>query len=344
MRDVLTLDRLTAMGPSAAAALLAYRQADGATDLDAAVLADWLAADPSHAKAWTNTQAAWRDFDDSEDDEILAAMRADARRAGPSRPRWIPQAVAAVAVLAIGGLLGTALLHRDQTARPTPAIASGAPVPADQGVLYATADGVTESFRLADGTRMRLGPDSAARVSLVAARRDVRLLRGEAAFEVAHDTSRPFAVRAARQEIVALGTRFGVALRSSEVRVVLVEGRVSVRPVGATTPPTFLRPGEQLVSQAGQGPRVSPVDPRSLPVVQEDYVDFRDVTLADAARVLNHRGPGRLIVRDPKVAGLRISGRFKADDLPRFGRALELLLPVRLARRGENEWEVVWAR
>lgn len=344
MRDVLTLDRLTAMGPSAAAALLAYRQLDGAADLDAAVLADWLAADPGHLEAWSNVQAAWRDFEGSEDDEILAALRADARRASASRPGWNPQAAAAVAVLAIGGLLATALLRPVPTTRPPPGIVANAPVPSEQGVLYATANGVTESFKLGDGTRMRLGPNSAANVSLIAARRDVRLVRGSAAFEVAHDASRPFAVRAAGQEIVALGTRFDVTLQASEVRVVLVEGRVSVRPIGASTAPALLRPGQQLVSQAGQAPRVSPIDPGSVPIVQEGYVDFRDVTLADAAKVLNNRGAGRLIVRDPKIAGLRISGRFKADDLPRFGRALELLHPVRLARRGEMEWEVVWAR
>ncbi|RRN63523.1 FecR family protein [Caulobacter sp. 602-1] len=342
MRDVLTLDGVMAMDPSAAAALFAYRQADGAADLDATVLAEWLAADPSHAEAWINTKAAWRDFDDSEDDEILAALRADARLAGPSRYRWIPKAAAAVAVLTIGGLLGTALLRPNPTTHP--ATSAGASAPVEQGIQYATAHGVSQSFSLADGTRMRLGPDSVTRVSLSGGGRNVRLVRGAAVFEVAHDASRPFAVTAARQEIIALGTRFEVTVRPPEVGVVLVEGRVSVRPVGATTPPTLLRPGQQLLVQEGQAPRVSSIDLGSVPIVQEDYIDFRDVTLAEAARVLSSRGAGRLIVREPKISQLRISGRFKADDIPRFGRALGLLLPVRLARRGEKEWEVVWAR
>ncbi len=344
MRDVLTLDRLKAMDVDAAAALLAYRRADGAGDLDAAVLDDWLALDQGHAVAWADAQAAWQDFDGAEDDEILAALRADARRAKPSRPRWVPQAAAAVAVLTIGAALGVAVLRPGTEGRPAPVVAQGVPDPAGAGVTYATAEGVSESFRLADGTRLTLSAGSVAKVNLASARRDVRLMRGEAFFDVAHDAARPFAVRADRQEVVALGTRFDVALQPAQVRVILVEGRVSVRAVGSTGAPTLLRPGQQLVSRDGQAPVVSPVGSDPSPIMQDGYVDFENVTLAAAAKTLNGRGAGRVIVKDPRVAGLRISGRFKANDLPRFGVALTLLHPVRFVKRGPQEWEVVWAR
>lgn len=331
MRELLTLDHLASMTPDAAAALLVYRRADGAGDLDPQVLGDWLRLDPANQAAWDNAQSAWADFGDGEGDEILDALRADARKSRPQRLGWIPLAVAAAVVLTIGGAL-TIFPH---------AAGEGSGKPAASSVAYATAEGEQKAFSLKDGTQMTLGSGSAATVTLTAKRRDVKMSHGRIEFAVARDAARPFVVRAADQEIVALGTQFEVQLRPSEVRVALREGRVSVRRVTGQAQATLLRPGQALIARDGEGPHVSLLSP---PGAREDVVDFDNVTLAEAAKVLSARGDERLIVRDPAVATLRIRGRFKAGDLPRFGRSLALVHPVQLVRRGPGVWEIVPAR
>ncbi|MET3528532.1 ferric-dicitrate binding protein FerR (iron transport regulator) [Phenylobacterium koreense] len=98
--DALTLNRLKIMGPSAAAALLRVRQAAGMTGLEAQLLANWLASDPANALAWQAVDAAWSDFDTVDDDELLCALREDARRTFERPQRLWGAAVLAATVVA----------------------------------------------------------------------------------------------------------------------------------------------------------------------------------------------------------------------------------------------------
>ena len=115
---------------------------------------------------------------------------------------------AAIALIAGAGLVW-------QLSRPSP-------VPSSPARIHATAVGQTDSIPLPDGTLAILGP--ASRLSVVAGYGDgVRVveLEGVAWFDVTHDTSRPFRVRAGSAEIEDLGTRFGVTTTGDEVRVVV---------------------------------------------------------------------------------------------------------------------------
>ncbi|HEY9235125.1 MULTISPECIES: hypothetical protein [Phenylobacterium] len=51
------------------------------------MLKRWLAIDAANRVAWADVNAAWNDFDDGDDDEILIAMRVDARRAAKRRAK-----------------------------------------------------------------------------------------------------------------------------------------------------------------------------------------------------------------------------------------------------------------
>ena len=72
--EVLTVERLCAMPPSAAAALLAARRLTSGDALDGAALTAWLAQDPAHGQAWVRAQRAVSAFDDAQDDDIVSAM------------------------------------------------------------------------------------------------------------------------------------------------------------------------------------------------------------------------------------------------------------------------------
>ncbi|HEY9235130.1 MAG TPA: FecR domain-containing protein [Phenylobacterium sp.] len=340
MREVLTLDRLAAMSPDEAAALLVYRRSDGAADIDAGVLAAWLALDSSHAAAWEDAQAAWSDFDSVVDDEVMAALRADARSARPEKPKWALQAAATAAVIMLAVVAAVGVTQwRPSDRQVAPAIAVRQP---EQ--TFANIEDAPQTFQLADGTQMTLAGRSSASVAMSSARREIRLSRGRAFFAVAHDAQRPFVVLAGEQAIVALGTRFDVQLRPGEVQVVLEEGRVSVSSAGSGVTPIVLNPGQQLIASEGKTPVVAAANLAVEGAWRERYVVFNNVTLANAAAELNRQGAGRLVVRDPAVASIRISGRFKATDLPRFGRSISELHAVRLVQIGPQEWEIVARR
>lgn len=143
--------------------------------------------------------------------DIEAALRGSKGRiAAPPRP-FSPRFVAAAAAAVVIMVAGTIIARR--------------PATGPEMVTHATAVGARDTVRLADGSRVILGPAS----SIVVAGREVQL-RGEAFFEVVHDARRPFVVYAGNTTIRDVGTAFGVASDSgAPVRVVVTEGIVEVR-------------------------------------------------------------------------------------------------------------------
>ena len=77
---------------------------------------------------------------------------------------------------------------------------------------------------LQDGSEVTLAPDSAIAVAYEPAGRQVRLLAGEAFFEVRPDASRPFRVLADTVETTVVGTSFDVRLSADGVVVSVEHG------------------------------------------------------------------------------------------------------------------------
>lgn len=98
--------------------------------------------------------------------------------------------------------------------------------------VFATERGQRATVRLADGTMVRLNAASTLTVepAFGTSTRSVRL-EGEAYFDVARDTTRPFLVHAGPATAQVLGTSFNVSAYAGEgrVRVVVAEGRVALR-------------------------------------------------------------------------------------------------------------------
>ena len=110
--------------------------------------------------------------------------------------------------------------------------------------------GAEYMLALSDGTRIWLNADSRVRYPsrVVEGERQV-YLEGEAYFEVARDTSRPFVVRTSTSEVRVLGTAFNVrAYPEERQRTTLVTGRVAVASPKGTV---ALKPGEQAVEEEG---------------------------------------------------------------------------------------------
>jgi transmembrane sensor len=88
---------------------------------------------------------------------------------------------------------------------------------------------------LADRSSIRLGPDS--RLDVVEnARATVAHLQGRAFFGVTANPARPFIVRTEYGDAVVHGTRFEVSTDRGAMRVLVVDGRVSLNAAGVSTP------------------------------------------------------------------------------------------------------------
>ena len=64
LREAVTLDRLAAMPATEAAAHFVARRAEGLTESEQAILAEWLAIDQTHQRELDRAEHGWASFDE----------------------------------------------------------------------------------------------------------------------------------------------------------------------------------------------------------------------------------------------------------------------------------------
>ncbi|MDF0488518.1 FecR domain-containing protein [Sphingomonas sp. H39-1-10] len=334
MSEPITRGRLATLSPAEAAALWCV-QKDQGIPLEAGLFEEWLEQSQANRAAWQSVESAWGVFDTA-DDADLAELR-HAALAVPPVSRWydvrdhwrpVAAAVAVFVVLIAGG--------RELGRRPVPSGGGIATTPGatPENQIFETKP-TPQRFALADGTTMALGADTLARASMSAESRVVTLERGTVTLAVAHDASRPFQVVARDRRILDIGTRFQVALGNGAMRVVLFEGSVRIEGGDATR---VLRPGEQLIARPGKPDVITRVPPGEAG--GGELVQLDNVTLAAAAAAINQGSALKLVVPDPKIAQLRVSGRFRAGDPEHFARSVSALLSLQVVRVGPTRLEL----
>ena len=167
--------------------------------------------------------------------------------------------------------------------------------------------------RLSDGSILQLDTDTAVSLSFTPDRRDIELLRGALAVEVAKDSAHPFRVHCAGIEARAVGTRFVVARHASEVEVGVTEGVVAVS-ANEHSAPTLIQAGQRaLVDQRTGAIRSEPLPAPSYGwtrgVLSFDHVSLEQV-IAEIARYL----PEHVVVRATKHAATPITATFPVDQ------------------------------
>lgn len=81
---------------------------------------------------------------------------------------------------------------------------------------------------LEDGSSIALAAESRLAVRLSKDKRQLRLVAGQALFNVAHDGRRPFIVQAGKGSVTAVGTAFNIRLNKLKTEVTVVTGIVDV--------------------------------------------------------------------------------------------------------------------
>ncbi|WP_184717648.1 FecR domain-containing protein [Caulobacter sp.] len=317
------LDGLT---PDQVAARLLL-QVDEADPVQAARLDAWLDQDPAHRQAWLDAQAVWASFDaaDAHRPLDLPRRRAKALKAGRAPVQWI--AAAACVAMALGVVLTP---WRRATEAPAPV----------QHVIY-EATGQQRLLTLPDGSKAVLAAGGALDLAYAGDARRARLIRGRAYFDVAHDGSRPFVVEAGGRLITVLGTRFDVASDAEGLSVTLLEGSVRVAAPGGD--PVVLRPGQALVVAHGRT-QVRQADEAATERWRETRAVFDDKPLSEAIVEMNRYSVLQLVIDDPQVAALRITGQFRVGDNARFARGLARLYPLRAVPDGPARLKLVSGR
>lgn len=315
------------------------------SESDRAEFERWMLVDESHADAFAATQLLSDGVGLLADvDAELAAMADEAYamadagdppaawatppraiqalRQTTRRRRWVvPASLAAGVVAAVVGFSVLQPHHQ-----------------APSGDLYSAIES-SRRIELADGSIVQLDIGSEMRVALTPHERRIDLDRGRALFEVAHDSTRPFSVSAARSRTTALGTRFQVQNDADTVTVTLTEGSVAVEGLGAREPHRErLVPGDQL--------RIAPerdgawdrrhVDSEVVTSWSHGRLVFRGTPLSEALNEINRYSKVQVHLGEPDLGRLLVSGNFIPGDNRSIASAIASVLPLRPIESGNE--------
>lgn len=285
----------------------------------------WMEADPRHFAVFADLDATMALLEtprqNGEADQVVREIAAwEATPAAPRRNPWRTLAALGglAAALALGAFVYRFASHRAADAQSE---ATMRPQPAQQ--------------HLADGSVVELNAGADIAVDFSSERRAVRLVQGEAHFVVAGDPLRPFVVTAGKVEVRAVGTAFAVRFNPDLVDVLVTEGKVAVvrvEPSSSSTPPApvFVPAGQRLAVSAAapanaQPPAqtASPAEIKEALAWREMRFEFTNTPLRQAVELFNQKSRVKLVVEDPSLSELRVSGIYWADNPEGFARLIE---------------------
>jgi len=316
----------------------------------------WLKSSPLHVEEYLRTAAmaqhlrsaiATMDVDlarllgdarDADGGEVILLRGLSTHGADVSRTSWrrrasrlVAVAAAVVAVVCAGAIL----------------VARNARLPGLQAE-FATAHGEQRFWRLPDGSGMDLNSDSSVLVRFDKHERVVKIARGEALFQVAHESARRFRVVAGETDVIAVGTEFEVLQQPGSTRVTVVHGRVSVvADTPARVATRAVSPSQELFVKAGEQVQVDGhADVSKLAVVPANVpqevawvqrrITFDEQPLGNVAAQFSRDSGVTIEVQGGRLRELPISGVFNEYDAESFLAFIGRLDKVELDRTDDH--------
>lgn len=319
----------------------------------------WLAASEKHARAFDELQRTWNGVDQISavpwptEDEVAADRyepsqdisswqaehRTAARRVCESRRRtWQLPSIAAGATLAIIAVAATVTFGWWLW-----------PVEDLDSLIVETPVGEHRDVLLSDGSKIAVGAGSRLQVVMRPEARAVELERGEAFFQVAKDPSRPFRVLAGSTAVTAVGTAFNVRHIGKHVVVAVSEGTVAVSssdpksiPAAGAAEATRLTVGQKLVlePEALTSPNIEVVPPAAVASWREGRLQYSGEPLALVIADVNRYRDEPILVDDPSVGALRVTGTVSEANIESWLISLQTALPVEVVARNGGGLEV----
>ena len=202
---------------------------------------------------------------------------------------------------------------------------------------YHTRIGEQTSVQLADGSTVHLNTDTALDVTLSDHERQIVLLHGEAEFEVAHDSNRPFRVATGNTITEALGTRFVVRYDDLQGSVTLLQGKVRTTHYlagGAVSDSATLRPGQRIAFDSQKLAAVQSVDPANADAWRRGRLIMNFVPLKQVIAEINRYRRSQIKLIDSSLAYKEMNIAVDIQHIDTWLDALEHALHVRVHRIG----------
>ncbi|WP_343227069.1 FecR domain-containing protein [Pseudoxanthomonas sp. PXM04] len=274
-------------------------------------LKDWLAGDPRRRGAFIRARAVWMRSEAAralgphyDPDDFQPAAVAASRPAPPSR-RWMRWGGAMAASLLLVVTLAATLQM------PT---------------AYATAKGEMRRVPLGDGATVTLNTDTRIRIYQDDGRRTIRVLRGEVLIEGTTATS-PTRVEVDGRKLDATQATFVVRKLDGDATQILVQdGRVDVAG-GTPAEHASLAANTRYAFRQGtpQAWRLSSLRTGQMDrelAWREGKIALQGETLGEAVAIYARYSDTPIVIADPALARMQVTGLFATNNPLGFSRAI----------------------
>ena len=282
--------------------------------------AEWLAVNPAHRLAYQQVEKHWAWMQPLQTESFRARDAALCYRPPKRRPLWRRMAVYATAASVLLGV-GLALFSSQGW--------YGLPH------TYSTGKGQRQTIVLSDGSTLELNTETEMQVRFNHFQRHVELVRGEAFFNVVHNSERPFQVHVDKLNILDIGTAFNVYKQAEQVNIAVQEGMVDIQTGNASKQ---LSAGQQVSYTDAEG--FMPVASADMDVAtawRQGQLLFRGRRLIEVLAEIGRYHAAQIRLTDPKLANLRVNGSFPTAQLETMLNAVVTLLPVKVKRISQQE-------
>ena len=279
----------------------------------------WLAQSPAHQTAFWRVEASWTRT------ELIADLRPfgfGVNRVAQSRS-WLGlfRVAAGLGLFAMLGVGGALYFQKPEMQ------------------TFSTPVGGRRVITLLDGSQIELNTNTVVQIGTGENQRSVKLLQGEAFFQVHHDAAHAFTVAAAGHRVTDLGTKFLMRAQGENLEVTLLEGRASLEPEGRKqTTPVILEPGDvALATDRSVTLKKRPTQTLIEGLAwRKGILVFDNTLLADAAAEFNRYNPEKIVIGDMGSARFRLNGAIRVNDREEFTRIAKNLFGLHVEERGSE--------
>lgn len=219
--------------------------------------------------------------------------------------------------------------------------------------VYDTGIGGQRTVNLSDGSSVQLNTDSRIEVRYSPSARDLRLVKGEAFFEVAPNKARPFSVYAKDGVVRAVGTAFVVRLQPKGIEVTVTKGTVELASLVTNKPAPVLSAAHAVPRRvlttvsAHEGAVEAAVLEPSRAVAKlelavpeatrklawrQGMLVFAGESLPSVVADVSRYTDVQIAIADPRLNELKVGGYFKVGEVEPMLEALEGSFGVRVER------------
>jgi transmembrane sensor len=273
----------------------------------------WLDADPKHRREYAACELAWGLVGE-------ARITESPRR----RPLAMGVAIASLAASLAAIAIGSWVFFRT----PAPPL------------VFQTGPGEQRMVRLADGSQVTINTRSRLEVRIDRRHRGLRLLTGEAFFDVVKDAARPFIVATDLGIARAVGTRFNVLVENERVEVSTEEGKVLVQPPDATSGGVLATAGTRAT--LARGVLQATIDRADLNRIDNwlaHRLEFDRVPLSQVLAEFSRYTPLPIRAATPAVGAVSVSAVLKVGDIDALKATLDAAFGLDVVPQA-NEWVV----